>query len=236
MFRGADLSFRFAAPGRLRVIWRSWLPTLILPLAAAIGAVCLFTRDMSWESRWRESGRLGRAAERDGETVAARDFYEAALRDHPYDWETRLALADLLNYEFHDNAAALTNYLIAMAGIPGGTAPEETARQMRLLRLIRSGVVEDPVDAAEDMFLAVEAGTERAFRRRLSTVLIRDSAAYWEGWRRRGRGRIGSRRLMELPDGSYAAVLEASFPDRSRLSFRFAADARGVWRLELGFP
>lgn len=212
-----------------------WLAAALVLAAAAAGAFML-NRDVDWETRNREARALGRTAETNGNHAAARRFYETALANHPYDWETHLALARLLQRFLGDNENALRHYLYALAYGPAAASTPETRREIAVLRLIRSGELEDPRNALEDMFLAVETGSRDVFGQRLAPALRDDFEDYWRGWSRRGRGRVAFCRVTGGRAGTYDAMVELDFPDESSASMHLAGGLRSVWRLELAFP
>jgi hypothetical protein len=225
--------FREAVLGRL---WTRREAAYLLPGLTASLLLLLSFLDLDWERRSIAARIAARLAEDRGVYASAAILYRAALADQPYDWESRLALADIQYRHDRDTSPVLGNYLIALAGTPEEYARADTAGKMRILRLFRSGALEDPADAVDDMFLAVEAGARRAFIRRLAPELLADAGAYWKGWRERGRGRMVSRRIFENGDGSYDAIVELAFLDGSQMSVRLAGTESGAWRLAYGFP
>lgn len=208
----------------------------LLPGLAAGLTLLLASLDLDWERRSGEARAAARLAEELGEYASAAILYRAALADQPYDWESRLALADIQYRYDRDTSVALGNYLAALAAAPEEYAGAATARKMRILRLFRSGALEDPADAVDDMFLAIEAGAELAFARRFAPELLSDAGTYWSGWRERRRGKVVSRRIFENGGGPYGAIVELAFPDDSRMSVRLVGTESGAWRLVSGFP
>lgn len=215
--------------------FRRWL-ALILVVVSISAAVLIFSRDTAWESRRKEARRLGLAAENGGRFPEARAHYETALVNHPYDWRTHLSLANLLNHRLNAPEDALRHYLYALAYAPEPALLAEAGKQVEILKLMRRGELENPHDAIEDMFLAMEAGAESIFYRRLSIILRHDAGAYWEGWRRRGRGTVTRMRIVGHRDGFYDALAELDFPDETSMSLHLYCPLKDIWRLEVGFP
>ena len=209
---------------------------VVLMLTAAAAAYLVFTRDVDWESRMREARQQGLTAERNGNFALARSFYESALANHPYDWETHLSLADILHHQLNNQQDALKHYLFALAYSPEPSIAERVQGEVVILRSIMSGELENPQDALEDMFLALENGAEASFYRRLSVVLRDDAKAYWEGWRQRGRGTVSTVRIASTHNGFFDAQVELDFPDGTAMSVHLYCPLRDIWRLDLSFP
>lgn len=214
---------------------RGWLAVSLLVLAAA-AAYFVFTRDLDWDVRSRAARELGLTAQNNGNYEQARTYFETALADHPYDWRAHLALANLLNHYLNDQNGALRHYLYALAYSPEGGIEKETEAKIRILRLMRSGELEDPRNALEDMYVAVENNAQGIFSRRLSITLHEDAAAYWEGWRERGRGRVSFCRVESTNDRFYDAMVGLDFPDGTVMAMHFVCSLRDTWRLQVSFP
>lgn len=214
---------------------RRWLALGLLALAA-VSAYLILTRDIEWGSRSREARRAGITAETNANYPEARRHYETALANNPYDWETHLALAKLLYHQLNDYDNALRHYLYALAYSPDVSFVAQVEQEIAVLRLIRSGQLENPLDALSDMFLAVEEGAEQIFRRRLALRLRADFPDYWRAWNRRGRGTVTYCNITATRDGFYDAVVELDFPDQTTMSMHFVAPLQDTWRLELSFP
>lgn len=214
---------------------RFWF-ALALALGAGTAAWTVLTRDVDWPTRNRDARAQGRTAENNGNYPLARARYETALANHPYDWETHLRLANLLNHRLNDQDDALRHYLYALAYSPDPAIVAETEAKIRILRLLRTGELEDPQNALEDMFVAAETDTENLFFRRLEAGLRPGRESYWNGWRERGRGVVAYSRVEAGREGMYDAVLELEFPDGTTMSLRLRCPLRDIWRLSLSFP
>ncbi len=231
MRRSSDTEVRTKDAGRSVHAWAA----VILLLSAIVLAAWLVGRDTDWEERSaaeRESGLSTLANYRFPE---AKVHFETALGINPYDWATHLSLAQVLSRHLNDNAGALKHYLLALAYAPEDADLKPLTDQVDILSLIRSGFMEDPTDAVEDMFMAVEAGVKSAFYRRLSPRLRGDFAAYWEAWNLRGRGKVVFRRIAR-EGGDYDALLAIAFADQTTMSMHFHCIARESWRLDVSFP
>lgn len=209
---------------------------LLLIATAVFAAYNVLSRDVDWETRGSEARQRGLTAEGNGNYELARRHYESALANHPYDWETHLFLAKVLNYHLNDYDAALRHYYRALAYSPDPSINEETQTAIDILRRIRSGELENPLDALEDMFFCVDAGTKRLFSRRLSIPLREELDAYWAAWNRRGPGKVTYCRVTAGRDGFYDAMVELDFDNDTSMSMRFMCPSKDIWRLELSFP
>jgi tetratricopeptide (TPR) repeat protein len=209
---------------------------LVLALVAGTAAWLVFSCDIDWPARNRAARRLGLAAEDAGDFPRARAHYEAALADNPYDWNTRLSLANLLNHRLGVRDEALRQYLLALAYSPDHEIIPATEEEIRILRLIRSGELEDPSLAVDDIFAAAGTGAKWLFLRRLDPTLRAGGESYWEGWKRRGRGEIRYSHVASGHNGLYDAVLELAFPDGAVMAVRLRCPLRNTWRLSLSFP
>lgn len=214
---------------------RRWIAVGLIVLSA-VSAYLVLGRDVDWRTRAREARLLGLTAENNGNHKPARQYYETALANDPYDWETHLSLANLLNHFLDDNENALRHYLYALAYSPNASIVEDTEREIAILRLIRAGDLENPLDALEDMFQAVESGAMNVFRGRLALGLRDDFMEYWRGWNRRGRGEVTFCRIVSERDGFFDAMVEMDFPDGTSMSIHLISPLDDIWRLELGFP
>jgi hypothetical protein len=214
---------------------RRWL-ALFLVLASIVAAFSIFNRDVDWHSRNRLARKRGDTANHNGNYEAARAHYEAALANNPYDWETHLALADILAHKLNVPDGALTHYSFALAYSPEPSIVEGARQAITVLRLIRTGELENPYDAVDDMFRAMEGGARELFMRRLSIGLRADADAFWEAWNARGRGSISSIKIVYGHDGFYDAALELDFPDDTTMLMHFRCPLRDIWRLDLSFP
>lgn len=215
--------------------WRRWVALVLIGISLALAYLAL-TRDIDWQKRRRETRALGLTAEMNGNHADARRYYETALRNDPYDWETHLSLARVMNHYLNDHDGAIRHYLYALAYAPNPSVAEETEKEIAILRLLRSGELESPLDALEDMFLAVEGNARTVFSRRLSLGIRRNATTYWEAWTKRGRGTPVFCRIESKRDGFFDAMLELNFPDGTAMSMHFHCPYRDIWRLELSFP
>ncbi len=214
---------------------RRWL-AIGLALIALAAAWAVLGRDVGWERRSRASRERGDTAGRNGNYEAARTLYETALANDRYDWETHLALADLLAHKLDDPGDALRHYTYALAYSGNPSIVEATRQEMTILRLMRSGELENPRDAVEDMFLSVEGGARDLFAQRLSGGLRPDEDAFWQAWTQRGRGSIEGMRIANGHDGLYDAALEVAFADGTTMLMHFRCPLRDIWRLDVSFP
>lgn len=226
-------SDRKRGPGRGG--WRRWL-ALLLGLLAVAGALTLFTRDVNWRARSHEAKRRAVGAYHNGNYEAARDAFIEALENNPYDWESHHRLAGLLNHRLNDPEGALRHYLYTMAYSPDSDIVEPTKREINILRLIRSGELENPVEAIEDMFQSVESNAPKAFMRRLEEQLRRDGDAYWHGWTQRGRGTVVWTKITSNHEGLYDAAVGITFPDETAMLLHMQCPLRDIWRVDLSFP
>ena len=231
----AHSTTRFKYPRSINNGVRFWA-ALILALGAGTAAWLVFTRDVDWQARNREARMQGYTAEINGNYPLARSRYETALANHPYDWETHLRLANLLNHRLNDQNDALRHYLYALAYSADSSIVAETEAKIRILYLLRTGELEDPQNALEDMFTAAETGTKNLFLRRLDAGLYQGAESYWSAWRGRGRGSVAFSRIEAGRDGMYDALLELDYPDGTIMSMHFRCPLRDVWRLSLSFP
>lgn len=214
---------------------RRWL-AVFLVLASIAAAYAILGRDVDWQSRNRTARKRGDTANHNGNYEAARAHYEAALANNPYDWETHLALADILAHKLNVPDSALRHYSFALAYSPEPSIVEGARQEVTILRLMRAGELENPYDAVVDMFRAMEEGTKELFTRRLSIGLRNETDAFWEAWKARGRGSISSMKIVSGHDGFYDAALELDFPDDTTLLMHFRCPLRDIWRLDLSFP
>lgn len=212
------------------------LAAALLAVLALAGALSLFTRDVNWRARSHEAKRLAGGALHNGNYAAARDRYIEALENNPYDWEAHHRLASILNHNLNDPEGALRHYLYSLAYSPDSEIVEPTRREVNILRLIRSGELENPVEAIEDMFLSVESNARQAFSRRLELRLRRDGDAYWNGWRLRGRGTVVGTKITSNHEGLYDAAVEIMFPDETGMLLHMQSPLRDIWRVDLSFP
>ncbi len=204
---------------------------IVFTLCAAGAAWLVFTRDVDWPVRNREARLRGHAAEGGGDYVLARSWYEAALASHPYDWDTRLQLANLLNYRLFDREGALVQYLYALAYSPDPSIAAETEAKVRVIRLLRGGELEDPADALEDIFVAAETGAEDLFLSRFAEEATgTEGNDLWEAWRGRGRGRVQFSRVESGRDGVYVALLEVEYPGGEAAPVRMRCRVRELWK------
>lgn len=204
-----------------------------LLLAAAI---LLFSRDIQWLSRARAARARAAAGALNGQIEVARDSYGEALNNDPYDWEDHLSLARILYHWLDDHENALRHYLYARAYCHDPAVGEEIDRAVAILSLMREGGLEDPGDALEDMFAAVEADSEFLFRQRLTGAPLRDSDLFWRAWRERGRGKVIYHSITPEPDGGYDAMIGIDYPDGVNMNLRLTSRRHDIWRLYLSFP
>lgn len=209
----------------------------VLVVLALLSALLVFSRDVEWRERRQEARRMGIMAEENGDYQIARRHFETALACHPYDWESHLSLAELLNYRIGDYENALRHYLYCLAYSPEPSAADPVRKKISILRLIRSGELEDPRDALADMLLAARMEARQTFERRLSEDLLPEAAHYLESWRRRGPGEVFYARVLSGRDGCFDATVGLSFPeDETLMSIHLRCRPRDVWQLSLGFP
>lgn len=214
---------------------RRWLAVILVLLSFA-AAYAILSRDTDWEERGRASRAKGDTAYHNGNYRAAGEHYENILADNPYDWEVHLALANILAQKLNDPDDALRHHTLALAYSPEPTIVEDTKQKIAVLRLLRSGELENPYDAIEDMFLAVERDSEDMFARRLSVGLGQNPDPFWNAWKNRGRGAITHMSIVSAHDGFYDAALELDFPDSTSMSMHLRAPIRDIWLLDLSFP
>jgi hypothetical protein len=217
------------------VALRRWLATGLFVFAMA-SAIAVWCRDVDWEKRQHEARAMGRTAETNGNYQRARQYYEAALANHPYDWESHFSLAKILNHHLNDQDDALRHYLYAMAYSPESAVVANARQETVILELVRSGEIENPLDAVEDMFMAVEAGAREAFALRLSPALRKSADIYWRAWKKRGRGTPVFSRVHNERDGFFDAVVELDFPDGTSMSMHLHCPYLDIWRLDVSFP
>lgn len=229
---------RHVTVSRTRVMTRvrgRWIPP-VLAAAALVAGTWMSSRNTDWEADNREERRLGLAAELDSQPLIAEKHFLAALRHNKYDWETHLSLATIEHHWNGNFDHALSHYLLALAYCPEPGQNEELSRQIALVTLLRDGALENPYDALTDMFAAVEEDSLHLFRQRLVPTLETDFEEYWDAWRKRGRGKPFYQYITPLPDGSYDAAVEVTYPDRSNLLIRLSCHRHDIWRLALSFP
>ncbi|MCC8180749.1 MAG: hypothetical protein LIP23_07575 [Planctomycetes bacterium] len=229
---------RYPDIARTRIIVRQgkrW-PYAVGALLLLLAAFWLFGRDTMWELRSREAKIRGEAAEFNNLPDIARINYESALASNPYDWETHLALAGILHHWLNDQDNAHRHYLYAMAYCPDDSVADEIGRTETIVRLMREGEIENPMDAVEDMFQAVEADAYRVFYHRLTPELNLYFDLFWHGWKSRGRGRIFYQNITLEDDGGYNAAVEIRFSDGTDLCARFRSRRHDIWRMSLSFP
>ncbi len=209
---------------------------LLLVLCAAAAGWLVLSRDVGWPARRRTARARALAAESARDYPLARSHYEAALAADPFDWETRLGLANLLNHRLRVRDAALRHYLLALAYSPDSFVADETEAEIDVIRLLAEGGLEDPADALEDMFLAVEAGAKAQFAGRLDIWLLEGGDRVWDVWRGRGRGEIVFSRIESGGRGMYGATVELAFADGTSVSLLLRCPLRNIWRLSASFP
>lgn len=214
---------------------RRW-PVFLLVAFTAVAALYVFTRDTHWERRNLEARARGLEAEYNGHYAAARGYFETALRNNPYDWETHLSLAENLRHRYNDIDQALRHYLFVLTYTPDPLVSAEVNQIVEVLKLMREGALENPADAVEDMFLAVEETSRVVFRQRLTKELIPDAALYYQGWLERGRGQIVFSAIQSLGEGNYDAMVEMAFEDGTSMSMLFHCRLHDIWRLKFSFP
>jgi tetratricopeptide (TPR) repeat protein len=214
---------------------RRWLALVLIVLSLG-AAVWVFNRDIDWKVRGREARILGLAAENDGDFATARRCFEAAVANNPYDWESHLSLADLLYHRLNDNSGALRHYYYALAYAADPDLRERVDEKVAILGMLRTGALENPVDALEEMELSVAEGAGGPFQRRLAPRLRQELSAYRAAWEQRGRGTVVYRNITNLRNGFYDAVLELDYADGTSMSMHFLCPIRDIWRLELSFP
>ncbi len=214
---------------------RRWL-AIFLALAAIVSACYIFSRDINWQKRAEEARQLGMTAYRNGNYELARGYFETALVNHPYDWTSHLNLANLLFRRLNDPDGALEHYLLSLAYSPEPSINEEVREAIDIIRLMRTGELENPRHAIQDMFMAVENLAVPAFMRRLSIELGEDRLAYWNAWRARGPGAVNRVIITSNHNGFYDAIVELEYADGTQMSMHLICPLRDIWRLELSFP
>ncbi len=207
-----------------------------LVLITVVAAYLVFTRDVSWERRNLGARRLGLNAVHNSNFPAAREYYEIALANHPYDWRTHYNLANLLAHRLNDPDAALRHFLYTLAYCPESAILARARAEVDILRLVRSGELENPADALDDMFDSAEGGARWLFERRLGLPARAEADAYWQGWRRRKRGELTNLRIRARGDELYDAYVEVRYPDETVMSMHLTARFRDIWRVSLAFP
>lgn len=215
--------------------WRRRL-AICAALVALAAAISVFSRDIHWRDRSREARQRGLTAYRNGHHQLSRAYFEAALADNPYDWQSHLDLAKVLFRRLNELDGALEHYLYTLAYSHEPAVVEEAREAIDIIRLIRSGVLENPHNAIEDMFLTAERDARAAFIRRLSPPLREDGDVYWDAWRQRGRGKVSRLIISSDRNGFYDASIELEFPDDTSMSMHLMCPLRDIWRLELSFP
>lgn len=218
-----------------RELFRSWTAVVLSVLALA-GALLVFSRDVAWQTRSQEAVERAQTAVVNGKYELARGLYMDAIANNPYDYETHQALAEILNHRLNDHEGALRHYLYSLAYSPEISGSEAVRREITILGLIRSGELENPLDAIEEMFNCVEGNAKKAFIRRVEIRHRGDGDAYWEGWRKRGRGVVTGMRITNNHEGFYDAAMELRFPDDTVMLVHLLCPLRDIWRLDLAFP
>lgn len=224
--------------GRVRGVGnpgRRWLALALIVLSMG-AAGWIFNRDIDWDARRREARILGLEAANDGDFETARHRFEIAVANNPYDWESHLSLADILYHHLNDTPGALRHYYRVLAYNADFELDEEVGEKIAILTMLRTGALENPVDALTDMEISVEEGAKAAFQRRLAPRLRRELEAYWDSWEQRGKGKVVYRNITNLRNGFYDAVLELDYQDGTSMSMHFLCPVRDIWRLELSFP
>lgn len=221
---------RGSGGGKIRLL------AMALVVVSATAAYVVLTRDVDWDRRSRAQRHLGDTAVVNGRFKEARVHYQEALADNPYDWRVHLALADILSHKLNAPVEALRHYLLTLAYSPTPSIQETVSSEVAILRLIHSGELENPFDAVEDMFQAVEQDAERLFTMRLSDELRGSSDVYWNAWTQRSRGGIADVQIVAGQDGMYDAAVELVFPDMTGLRLHLRCSLRDVWRMDLSFP
>lgn len=212
-----------------------WL-ALLLGVVAVVAAYLVFSRDVDWRTRNLDEKGLGETAYSNGNYMVARQHLLSAIANDPYDWEAHYQLASIMNRRLNDHEGALKHYLLALAYSPESSIVEPVRREISILRLIRSGELENPLEAIEDMFQCIESNARHTFMRRLELRLRRDGSAYWDGWRLRGRGKITGVTITSNHDGLYDAAIELQFPDQTSMLLHLQCPLRDIWRINLSFP
>lgn len=183
-----------------RESFRYWI-ALILSIVALSGGLIVLGRDVAWQSRSQDAVQLAKTAVENGKYDAARALYMSAIENNPYDYEAHQALADILNHRLNNHEGALRHYLYSLAYAPSITNSEIVRREISILRLIRAGELENPLDAIEEMFDCVEGNAKGAFLRRVEIRHRNESDAYWEGWKKRERGAITGMKITNNHEG-----------------------------------
>lgn len=214
---------------------RYWV-ALALSLVAAAGAILVFSRDVAWPSRSQDAARRAKTAVMNGKYGEARTLYMEAIANNPYDYENHLALAQILNHRLKDYEGALRHYLYSLAYSPEIGGSESVRREIVILGLLRSGELENPVAAVEEMFLCAEGGARASFLRRVEIQHRGEGEAYWEGWRKRGKGEVTGVWIKNTHEGFYDAAVELRFLDETVMLVHLLCPLRDIWRLDVGFP
>ena len=227
-------------PGGRKRWWRRTGARKALALALAGIGACLalfvMTRDLDWKRNHDAAMALGREAFMNGDITAARDSFGRAAAFNPFSADAHFSLANLCDTRLGDNEGALSHYLAGLECDPDHPRAGEAAKALAALDMIRSGRIEDPLDAVADMTLAVRDDLFAAFGERLDPKLTAFAGAYWSAWRERDSGALIQRRISQNDAGGFDAVLGFSFRDGSSMSMHFSCLAGQPWRLGVGFP
>lgn len=186
-----------ASPRRGR--WRGVAWVAILGGMAILGGGC----DLDWAERAQANYTRAEAALVEQRYREAKALYEAALRDNPYHLGANYALARLLETRFLDEGGASILYQRYLTLPDGAEARREAARQRgAVLRRMYDGMLEDPVDATEDVLWSVERGDRGTWLARLHPALIEAVATREkvdpEGYRNRLRDRFAGKEATPI--------------------------------------
>ncbi|MDR0361944.1 MAG: hypothetical protein LBJ46_04575 [Planctomycetota bacterium] len=202
----------------------------------AAGFVWLAAIDLDWKRNHDLALEQGDIAKYARHYDLSRRHYEEAVRINPYSADAHLLLALLYDRRLADNEQALKHYLYARKYAPDHEYTGMIDSSIEVLERIRSGVIEDPVDALADMEDAALDGYPEIFRLRLDPALAADADSYYRGWAARGRGTLAYRRMVREGDGGWRAVLDLAYADGSVMSAHFRAVPGRPWRMMLAFP
>ncbi len=211
---------------------------------AAVGMliVCLLllswiaTRDLQWKRKHDAAMEHGTWAANADDFQAARDYYLQALIFNPYSPEAHYRIAEIYGSFFGENEEALKHYAAALDFAPKQQRAVEAANAIAVLEMIMAGILEDPVDAVEDMYIAASQQSLASFSNRLDPTLPGNAGAYMKAWSERGKGVLRHRRIRQRSDDEFDAVLSFSYANGDRMSMHFTCQPGQPWKLDASFP
>lgn len=219
------------APGKASAFGAVMLWTVSL-----VGVAWLASIDFDWKHNHDLAIERGNIAKYAGDYPLSRMHYEQAVRYNPYSADAHLALAVLYDRRLADNEKALRHFLYARKYNPEHPYKTVVDDSIDALDLIRTGIMEDPMDALADMETAVGIGSPDRFRRRLAPALEGDADAFYRAWIARGPARLSYRRLVREGGGGWRAILDLHYDDGVAMSMHFLAAPAAPWRMTLSFP